>query len=276
MPVVTVNGIDIHYRETGQGRPVVLVHGFTGNSRNWALTVPVLRSQYRVVSPDLRGHGLSAKPTHPEDYSLEVMAQDVIALLGHLGLAGCHLVGHSMGGMIAQLVALEAPQLLRSLVLVDTSAEPPGALRTEARARLVRIAMEQGMEAVWEAQLALNPQAEELRAQPQFLQTWKEQFLMTSREAYIYCSHHIANRRPLLQDLGGLRLPVLIVCGERDEPFVEPSYRMHQAIPGSRLEIIPHCGHTPQIERPQEFNRLLLGFLQEVDGAHSAELASRA
>jgi len=270
MPVVAVNGLEIHYRETGQGRPVVLVHGFTGNSRNWALTVPALRPHYRIVSPDLRGHGLSAKPIRPEDYSLEAMAQDVIALIDRLGLAGCHLVGHSMGGMIAQVVALQAPALLRSLVLVDTSAEPPGALRTEERARLIKIAMEQGMEAVWEAQLALSPQAEELRAQPELLQAWKEQFLMTSREAYIYCAQHIANRRTLLGELGRLKLPVLIVCGEKDEPFVEPSYRMYRAIPGSRLEVIPDCGHTPQIERPHEFNHLLLSFLQEVDGASPA------
>jgi 3-oxoadipate enol-lactonase len=266
MAVITINGLDIHYREAGQGRPVVLVHGFTGNSRNWALTVPALRPYYRLLSPDLRGHGLSAKPVLPEDYALEAMADDIVAFVGLLGLEGCHLVGHSMGGMIAQLVALKAPHLLRSLVLVDTSAEPPGALRTEERARLVRVAMEQGMEAVWEAQLALNPMAEELRSQPELLQTWKEQFLMTSREAYIYCAQHIANRRPILDELKGLRMPVLIVCGELDEPFVGPSRRMHEAIPGSRLEIIAGCGHSPQIERPQEFNRLLLSFLWEVDG----------
>ncbi len=266
MPLATVNGLEIHYRVTGEGRPVVLVHGFTGNSRNWALTVPALRPYFRLVSPDLRGHGLSAKPTQPEDYLLEAMAEDVVQLIHHLGLHGCHLVGHSMGGMIAQMVALSQPQLLKSLVLVDTSAEPPSILRVQERAKLVQIAREKGMEAVWEAQLNLNPQAEELRAQPEFLQVWKEQFLLTSREAYIYCAQSIASRRPLLEELRSLTLPVLIVCGDKDEPFLEPSIRMHRAIPGSRLHIIPNCGHTPQIERPQQFNEALLAFLREIEG----------
>ncbi len=267
MPTVTVNGLELHYREAGSGTPVLLVHGFTGNSRNWALCVPVLRQRYRVVSPDLPGHGLSARPDDPAVYTLEAMAADVAALMDTLGLERCHLVGHSMGGMVAQLVALAHPGRLRSLVLVDTSAEPPEGLRTRERARLVELAREQGMEAVWEAQLAMNPQADQLRAQPEFLQTWREQFLMTSREAYIYCAQAMAQRRPLLDDLERLSLPTLIVCGENDGPFVGPSQRMHQRIRGSQLVFIPRCGHTPQVERPEEFNRVLLDFLQRVDGA---------
>ncbi|HXG41495.1 MAG TPA: alpha/beta fold hydrolase [Dehalococcoidia bacterium] len=267
MPTVDVGGLELHYREAGSGTPVLLVHGFTGNSRNWALTVPSLRPHYRVVSPDLPGHGLSGRPTEPGAYTLEAMAEAVSTLMDRLGLEGCHLVGHSMGGMIAQVIALSRPQRLRSLVLVDTSAEPPEGLRTRERARLVELAREQGMEAVWEAQLAMNPMADQLRAQPQFLQTWREQFLMTSREAYIYCARAMAQRRPLLDDLSRLSLPVLIVCGENDEPFVEPSRRMHERIAGSQLALIPRCGHTPQVERPDEFNAVLLRFLRQVDGA---------
>lgn len=265
MPTVSVDGLDIHYRETGAGTPVVLVHGFTGNSRNWALTVPALRHRYRVVSPDLPGHGLSGRTARPEDYTLEAMAKRVAVLAERLGLEPYHLVGHSMGGMIAQVIALSWPERLRSLVLVDTSAEPPDMLRTQERARLLELAREGGMEAVWEAQLAMNPMAEQLRAQPEFLQTWREQFLMTSADAYVYCARAMAQRRPLLDELQQLSLPVLIVCGENDEPFVAPSRRMHERIRGSELAFIPRCGHTPQIERPDEFNRLLLAFLERVD-----------
>ncbi len=266
MPTIDVGGLTLHYRDAGSGIPVLLVHGFTGNSRNWALTVPALRGRYRVVSPDLPGHGLSDRPDQAEEYTPEAMARRLVALLEHLDLAPCHLVGHSMGGMIAQVVALSWPEKLRSLVLVDTSAEPPDTLRTRDRARLLELAREQGMEAVWEAQLAMNPAASQLRAQPQLLERWREQFLLTSREAYIYCSQAMAQRQPLLDDLSRLRLPVLIVCGENDQPFVGPSRRMHERIPDSELAFIPRCGHTPQIERPDEFNAILLRFLQRVDG----------
>src|SRR6266540_2581056 len=112
MPHATVNGIEIHYREVGEGFPIVLIHGYTGNSRNWALTAPALAHRFRVISVDLRGHGLSAKP-----------ASDVYELLKNLEVSEYALVGHSMGGMVSQLLILEHPAMVRALVLVDTAAE---------------------------------------------------------------------------------------------------------------------------------------------------------
>lgn len=264
MPHAKVNGIELHYREAGQGFPIVLIHGFTGNLRNWALQIPVLRQEYRTVSLDLRGHGHSEKPTRPEDYTLELMAEDVYALMGHLGIGECFLMGHSMGGMIAQHLVLSHPEPFRALVLVDTAAEVPDGLRVQERARLVEIAREQGMEAVFEEQLKINPMAQQLRDQPEMLELWRQQFLLTSREAYMYCTRAMANRRPLLDDLPSLTLPTLIICGENDEPFLEPSRRMHERIAGSELVIIPGAGHTPQMEKPAEFNRALIDFLARV------------
>ena len=106
MPKAKINGIEINYRESGEGFPLLLIHGFTGNLRNWALQAPVLTRGFRMVSFDQRGHGHSEKPTRPEDYSLELMAKDAYGLLQHLGIDGCYLIGHSMGGMVAQEMAL--------------------------------------------------------------------------------------------------------------------------------------------------------------------------
>ena len=122
MPHAHVNGIEIHYREAGQGFPLVLIHGFTGNLRNWALQIPVLTQQFRTVSLDLRGHGQSHKPTRREEYSLELLADDVYALIQHLDIGECYVAGHSMGGMIAQHLVLAHPEPFRALVLVDTAA----------------------------------------------------------------------------------------------------------------------------------------------------------
>ena len=264
MPYATVNGIDLHYREAGEGYPIVLVHGFTGNSRNWVLTAPQLARSFRTVSVDLRGHGHSAKPTAPEDYAVDVMAEDVHALIRELGIDSCYLAGHSMGGMIAQRLILGHPQLFSALVLVDTAAEMPNGMRTEERARFLQIAREQGMEAVFEEQLRINPQADRLRAQPQLLEIWRQQFLLTSLEAYLYCARAMAERRPLLERLNAIEAPTLIVCGENDEPFRRPSQHMHERIGGSELTIIPGAGHTPQIEAAGEFNRVLSSFLSRV------------
>ena len=270
MPHAQANGVQIHYREAGQGFPLVLIHGFTGNLRNWALQIPVLTQQFRTVSLDLRGHGHSHKPTRREEYSLELMADDVYALIQHLGIGECYLTGHSMGGMIAQHLVLAHPEPFRALVLVDTAAEIPDGLRTEERARLVEIAREQGLEAVFDEQLKINPMADQLRAQPELLALWRQQFLLTSREAYLYCAQAMANREPMLPSLPAIRVPTLIICGENDEPFVGPSRRIHERIPGSELAMIQGAGHTPQLERTEEFNRVLTGFLSRVHGTVAA------
>ena|SRR5437899_4927491 len=141
MPSVTVNGIEMNYREAGEGFPIVLIHGYTGNLRNWAFTIPALTERHRTISMDLRGHGHSAKPMEKKDYTLDLMADDVHQLLMHLGVTDCFLAGHSMGGRVAQLLILAHPELFRALVLVDTAGEASGFLHSTERARLVEIAV---------------------------------------------------------------------------------------------------------------------------------------
>jgi 2-succinyl-6-hydroxy-2,4-cyclohexadiene-1-carboxylate synthase len=262
MPTETINGIEIHYRDVGAGFPVVLLHGYTGNSRNWALTVPALRDRFRVISPDHRGHGLSGKPRSEDAYSLPEMADDVYKLLHSLGIHECYLVGHSMGGMIAQYVVLEHPELVRALVLEDTAPETLP-MRNEYRNKLLALAREEGMEAAFEEQLRLNPDPR-LIANPQYVHLWREQFLMTGLDAYIACGQAMATRESLVGRLHEITVPTLIICGERDEPFLAPSRVMHEAIPGSEFVIIEGAGHGPQMETPAEFNRVLTSFLARV------------
>ncbi len=173
-----------------------------------------------------------------------------------------------MGGMVSQHLVLSHPEIIRVLVLVDTAAEIPDTLkareRRAERERLIEIAQKEGMEAVFEEQLRINPLREQILANPEFIQTWREQFLLTSPEAYIHCAHGMARRHPLLDELPKVHIPTLIICGENDEPFVEPSRQMHERINGSQLVMIAGAGHTPQIERPAEFNRVLMAFLSRV------------
>jgi pimeloyl-ACP methyl ester carboxylesterase len=157
---------------------------------------------------------------------------------------------------------------VKALVLVDTAAEVPKTLlytdRINERQRMVEIARTQGMEAVFDEQLMVNPQREMLEANPEFMRTWREQFLMTSADAYVHCAHGMATRGSLLEELAGVKTPTFVVCGEWDEPFLDPSQRMHEAIPGSELVIIEGAGHSPQIETPAKFNEVLQGFLSKV------------
>jgi len=266
MPHAVVNGVRIHYEERGQGFPLVLVHGYTGNLRNWIFQIPVLSQWYRTVSLDLRGHGLTDSPSHPEDYSLERLADDIYGLLRALGIGECYLCGHSTGGMVAQEFFLAHPEMVRALILVDTTADRPTGAEVGDGARLVQMAREQGMEAVFEEMLRTSPLFSTLAAVSSFvIEKWREQFLLTSVEGYVYCAQAIQGRRPLLDELYRIQVPTLIVCGALDEAFLEASRQMHERIAGSELAIIPGCGHNPIIERAQEFSRIVASFLERVD-----------
>jgi 2-succinyl-6-hydroxy-2,4-cyclohexadiene-1-carboxylate synthase len=264
VPTANVNGIEIHYRDAGEGFPVVLAHGYTGNSRNWALTVPAVRDQFRTISVDLRGHGLSAKPESEDEYTYPLMAGDVKGLLDHLGIDRCYVVGHSMGGRIAQHLILENPELFDALVLVDTSGETTFARRGELT-RLIDFARKHGMEATFEETARTSAlTSPTLRANPQFVALWREQFLMTSLAAYCGCGKAALGSDPVLDRLAAVSVPTLVICGENDEPFLDPSRHLHGAIPGSTLAMVPNAGHSPQIETPAEFNRVLTEFLSRV------------
>ena len=120
------------------------------------------------------------------------------------------------------------------------------------------------MEAAFEEQLKITPIHPALKANPRYIDIWREQFLMTSREAYIAGANGMASRRSVVADLAKVAVPTLIICGEKDEPFLDPSRQMHAAIPGSELVIIPGAGHGPQMETPAEFNSVLAEFLAKV------------
>ena len=265
MPEVTANGLKIHYRDVGEGFPIVFLHGFTGNTRNWALTVPSLRDRFRCVSIDYPGHGQSEKPADTAFYALPNMAAVAYAAIREIGIEECFLAGHSMGGMISQHVILGHPELVRALILVDTAAAPVTGFESRNE-KLRQTARADGIEAAFDLRSKQDPRA----ANPDFLRLWREQFVMTSVEAYIGGSLAMRDREPLLDRLASLTVPALIVCGENDEPFLQPSREMHAAIPGSELVIISGAGHSPTFEAPADFNRTLSGFLDRVHAAAPA------
>lgn len=265
MPTVPANGIELNYRVAGNGFPLVFAHGHSGNLRNWALQRS-FADRYQMVSIDHRGHGQTTAPADPAQYSMEIMAEDLYQALRNLGIAECHLVGHSMGGMIALEFALAHQEMLRALVLVDTAPGPFNMHILTDVDEIEKVARSQGMGGVFEYNLSRNPvMAMEIAKAPENREIYLREYLVNDVDGYVNSLRALRNRRSLIGRLGEIRVPTLIFVGDRDEPFLEPAQVMRDGIPNAELVTISNCGHSPHIEFPDEFNRILGDFLSRVE-----------
>lgn len=242
--IVEVNGLQLHYQEKGSGEPLLLLHGFGACGADWGAIADELARDYRVIIPDLRGHGWSTNPTNR--FSMRQSSEDIAALLDHLGLEQVKAMGISAGGMNLLHLASREPDRIETLVLIGASTHYPdqalGILR----------------QVTWENL-------------PPFLQNM-----------YRECaSRGDAQARELVRQFGALpdqegdmafnpatlqriRARTLIVHGDRDEFFpVAIPVDMYRAIPGSQLWIVPDGDHVPIFgERTAEFLRIVRAFLR--------------
>jgi pimeloyl-ACP methyl ester carboxylesterase len=255
LPYAKVNDIDLHYETYGphsQREPLVLLHGFSGTGQsNWHLQIPVFAERYRVIVPDLRGHGKSKCRTVPPDY-WELLASDIAALIGQLGLGRVHICGFSLGSVVAQLVALDHSDLVKSLVLASTAAHIPVQEGQGLLAFFESLARPDEIDAAWKENLI------EMHGDPNWrwlLQNYGQMAVTRVRSGGGEVTRH---------RLGEIACPTLIVQGQRDRmnPPVLAEV-VHQGIHGSELVMFP-CGHTVQKVEAEEFNRLVLGFLDRL------------
>ena len=263
VPTVSVNDVDLYYEEAGDGFPVVLCHGYTGSHYDWALQIPMLARQYRVVAMDHRGHGLSEAPLSSSDYSIPTFSRDVGALLEHLGIEKCYLVGHSMGGFIALQFVVDYPQLVDALILVGTGpAVGDASEQNEVARKLHQIARTDGLDAAFEYEVLHNPFTRQyLDKYPDRREIAKQTLLNTSVEGYVCAWEAIMEWQGVVERIGEIIAPTLILVGEEDSAFLGSSKVMAETILSAQLRVIPGVGHSPQEEAPYTFNRELIGFL---------------
>jgi 3-oxoadipate enol-lactonase len=255
--------VETYYEISGrEDRPVVVLsHSLASSLRMWDPQMEMVRSHFRVLLYDTRGHGQSEAT--PPPYTLEELAEDAIGLLDALKIERVHWVGLSMGGMIGQAIALNYPQRLLSLSLCDTSSIVPPEMQPvwEERIEGVRtIGMTSQLEATMERWFT----ASYLQSNSPMLRLIKEEFLATSREGYIGCASAI-RRLNYLDRLSEIELPTLIMVGEDDPATpVSASQAIHERIKESKLVVLPSCRHLSNVEQAEAFNRHLLEFLRSV------------
>ncbi len=257
-----VNGIEMHYEIHGkEGAPwLMLSHSLACSVRMWDEQIATFKDRYRVLAFDTRGHGASTAPAGA--YTLELLADDLRALLKHAGIERTHFVGLSMGGMIGQTFALKYPGVLTSLVLADTTSRYP-AEAAPLWAERIKTAEERGMQPLVQPTLERWFTEGFRKARPEVVARVGQLILDTPVAGYAGCSHAIPKIN-LSSRLKEIKCPILVVVGEQDPGTpVAMAREIHDNAPGSKLVIIPNAAHLSNLEQPQAFDRALAEFLAE-------------
>jgi pimeloyl-ACP methyl ester carboxylesterase len=266
MPLAPVNGVTLYYEVKGHGRPLVLVHGFACGLRMWDPQVQALSARYRVVTYDVRGHGLSEAPLAREAYSQPTSVEDLRQLFHFLKLERAAVGGLSMGGNIALNFALAHPTMVTALVVADTGAGSDGTADWNATVLAFADILERkGLEAFAD-EAALSPLFAKYMAQGAEAHRFIRSCLMTHRaRGLAHTAREVLARRPSIYSLEPglrqLRAPALLIVGEHDDPCLKVHRFMAETIPNATNVVIPGVGHLSNLEAPPAFNSALTRFL---------------
>ena len=261
MNLLATRDVRLHWREDGDpdGTPLVFANSLGTDLRLWDPILPYLPKGLRIIRYDKRGHGLSSCP--PAPYSMGALVADVEALLDHLGVRDCMFVGLSIGGMIAQGLAVKRMDLVRAMVLSNTGAKIGNKDIWDARIDGVR---KGGIESLADAVMERWFSKAFLKA-PE-LELWRNLLVRQPDEGYIGCSAAISGT-DFYTPSSGLRLPTLGIAGDEDGATPPDLVRETvDLIPGSKFHLIRKAGHLPCVEKPQEYAEVLTQFL--IDTGH--------
>jgi 3-oxoadipate enol-lactonase len=259
LKIADLPGVSLHYREDGdpQGPPVVFANSLGTDLRLWDSVVSLLPQKLRVIRFDKRGHGLSSCP--PAPYSMGSLVTDAEALLDHLKIRDCVLVGLSIGGMIAQGLAVKRMDQVRAMVISNTAAKIGTTEMWNDRIATIRAG---GIEALADT-IMERWFSKEFRATPE-LELWRNMLVRTPVDGYSGCSAAIAGT-DFYTTTASLTLPTLAIAGSEDGSTPPDLVReTAELIKGSRFELIRGAGHLPCVEKPEEYAGHLTNFLKDI------------
>jgi pimeloyl-ACP methyl ester carboxylesterase len=259
MPKRQINDVELYYEVSGQeaGEVVLFVHGLGSSGRDWEGQVPFFAEQFRVVTADLRGHGRSEKPKGP--YSMKMLAGDVAGLVEGLGLGAVHVVGLSLGGMVAFQLAVDRPELVRSLVIINSG--PEVVVRTWkdrwnvfVRRSIVGVLGMRRMGEVLSKRLFIKEEQADLRAV--FVERWAE----NDPRAYMATLNAIVGWS-VVERLGEIGVRTLVVAADEDYTPVAAKEAYVGLMGDAELVVIEDARHAVVVEKAREVNEVILGFL---------------
>lgn len=259
-----IDNLDIYYEIHGRGPPLLLIHGLGSSTRDWELQRDYFASGFQVIVFDVRGHGRSGKPPGP--YSVRQFAADTVGLLRQLGTAPAHVVGLSMGGMIAFQLALDAPELVGTLTIVNSGPEVVARtwqqrLQLRQRRFILRFLGMRALGRMLARRLLPAPEHAALR------QTFEDRWAENDPRAYRDTFAALLGWS-VLDRIHEIRCPTLVLGSQFDYTSVTDKRAYVARMPNASLVLLPDSRHAAPVERPQLFNVELERFL----AAHSAAL----
>jgi 3-oxoadipate enol-lactonase len=263
MPFATAGDVRLCYDDEGVGPAVVLLHGFPLGRWIWDAPRAALRDRYRVIVPDLRGHGDSEVTQGP--YAMDALAEDVARLLDALRIERAVLGGLSMGGYVVFAFWRRFAARVRGLVLCDTRAKGDDRGEKVMRQATAKIALERGTAAVVDGMLPKLLAPRTLEEQPELCAAVRARLARTDPRAVAAALLGMKERVDSTPTLATITVPTLIVVGRDDQLTPPPIARELQAgIPGARLEVVAYAGHLSPVEQPAATSAALRRFLDEL------------
>lgn len=262
MPYAYVNGLKVHYLEEGEGLPLIFLHGFTADSSLWNPQIAHFSKRYRAIAPDFRGHGRSDRPRR--SCSLEDLEDDLDGLFRELGIDEAALCGLSLGGMVAQLFALDNPRNVRALILANTMSSSQNPISQGLFDSWSEGLSSGNLEEFFEGMLPYLFDQEFLSSFTgnQVVAEWRSSFLKLDGKALsqVALSMKGLDTTKRLERIGA---PTLIIVGDKDRLTpLALSRRIHERMPNSQLAIIEGATHLSNMSRMKEFNDVVGDFLR--------------
>ena len=265
MPTTRIHDIDLYYETHGAGAPLVLISGLGYSLWQWHLMLPYLEKHFQVITFDNRGVGQTDKPAGP--YSASLLAGDTVGLLDHLGVERAIVMGHSMGGFIAQALALEHPQRVDKLILASTNFGGPRHVPVTAEALAILTDLKSDPLTRLKNGIVVSTAPGFAERQPERIQTWLDRRVANPLNVGGYQAQMgigmalLAEEAAFEQRLPSISAPTLILFGAHDK-VVPPANAdlLAKQIPGSRIHILPDAGHFFPLEAPEEAAQVVIQF----------------
>lgn len=258
---------DLPCHLTHRTTPLLCVHGFTGASLDFVSQAPALAEQVRVVAYDQRGHGHSS---NKGPYTLAQLATDLVTFMDELQIPTCHVLGHSLGGMVALRALLQHPERFRSAVLMDTAAHGIELIPQKIQSQLNSLVQDQGCGALLQGMRSM-PQRSVVQRGIDYLgeqEHWRrirEKLENMDPNAFVALSGELRDQISIAEQLDSIQSPVTVLVGADDAPFRPPARQLAELLPNCQLQLIANAAHSPQYENADEWLTTIFKHLTWVD-----------